>query len=323
MRPELVPLDLHYKTYAVGEVILLTRNPRMEGFIEVDPSETRAISENTQNFVSDDKKFIVDNTAPYFHLILMWLYPLIKELEEASEPVTVLFRKKSSSQHLVQNHLGSITDYIAERLISMGHKVEFLNENTEFFYINNLNLYAHPVDSNINSASVIAKFLSKNLDYSKKPFEKIYLSRAKTPNRSDSTKLFNIQDNSRIDDPKAIENYFKLLGFKIVFPEDLESFEEQLQLIASAKILASVTSAALATSIVMPPGGAIVELSYPLGSIVSKDGTVTHEAVFHNHYKDIATVSKSSYMAIPHQGTALDLINFIESNVALKGFLSS
>jgi hypothetical protein len=180
----------------------------------------------------------------------------------------------------------------------------------------------------------VSSFLSDGLDYSKEPTEKIYLSRGKTTTFNGNVNVRLDGDfqgayeyasqireenkykfSNRIDDESLVEEYFKTLGFRVIYPEDIKSYKDQLQLIASAKILASITSSSLLASLVMAKGSSIVELSTPLN-----DGQ--QESV-HTHYKLLSNTNSKMYLSISNSRVASELIDSIEKNSSVKTFLLS
>lgn len=321
------------------ESVLLARNTEGPGFAIKPLDESKNEDSNIERIVSDKKKLFFDNSDPYGHILTLWLDMVLKELSLTEEKFVILFALESGSYHLVVENNSGLTDYLAKRFIDLGHEVEYLN--SDIAIVNNLVFNVPQQTSTIPSVSRVINFLSRGLDYSDVPTKKIYLSRGKTTTYNGNTNMpmpQNFAENSldideyrknnqykfsnRIDDEKLVEDYFIDLGFTIVYAEDIKSFEEQLQLIASCKIVASVTSSSLTTCFVMAPNTSVVELSTPLenGSPISIDNPGFD---VHHHYKLFSDVGRKNYLSIPHNRIASDLISSIENNPAVKSFLLS
>jgi hypothetical protein len=321
------------------ESVLLSRNTNGPGFVVRPIEESKNKNSNITRILSNKKKLFFDNSEPYGHLLTLWLNMILKELSLTEEKYVILFSLKSDSYHLVVENNSSLTDYLEKRFINLGHEVEYLN--SDMAIVDNLIFNIPDQISSIPSVSRVIDFLSSELDYSSVPTKKIYLSRGKTTTYNGNAnmpmpqslpeKTIDIDEyrknnqykfSNRIDNEKLVEDYFIGLGFTVVYAEDINSFDEQLQLIASCKTVASITSSSLTTCFVMAPNTSVVELATPLenGSPISIDNTGFD---VHHHYKVFSDVGRKNYLSIPHNRIASDLIASIENNPALKGFLLS
>jgi hypothetical protein len=321
------------------ESVLLTRNTEGPGFVIKPFNEPKTEDFNIERIVSNKKKLFFDNSDPYGHILTLWLDMVLKELSLTEEKYVILFALESGSYHLVVENTSSLTKYLAKRFIDLGHEVEYLNSDNAI--VNNLVFNIPNQISSIPSSSRVIDFLSHGLDYSGVPTKKIYLSRGKTTTYNGNTntpvppdfaensldiseyrKNNQYKFSNRINNEKLVEDYFIGLGFTVIYPEDIDSFEDQLQLIASCKTVASITSSSLTACFVMAPNTSVVELSTPLenGGPVSIDNIGFD---VHAHYKIFSDVGRKNYLSIPHNRVALDLISSIETNPAVKGFLLS
>lgn len=284
--------------------------------------------------ISDDEKVYFDNRASYFHVLLHWLRYALAHIKRTDKKITFIFALSPGSRDQRVQAFSTLTEYLVDKFQKMGHSVVFLDN--KYAFVNNFVSYKELHDFDPESATEIGKFLSEGLDLTDTPNEKIYLSRGKTttfngnvylndislidPDNVEKIKFFRESNqykfSNRVDNEKLLEDYFKGLGFKIVYPEDFDSYKEQLVAIASAKVLASLTSASLATSIVMRPGTVIVELATPL-----EEGPDTYRT--HVHYKQLSDVNRKTYISIPHERIAEEIIGNIEANKPLKTFLAS
>jgi hypothetical protein len=286
------------------------------------------------DFTSDREKFFFDNRVPYFHAIIHWLRYALDYIKISKKPLTFVFALSPDSGDQVVQGLSTVTEYLVERFTKMGHSVVFLN--SDYAYVNNFVLYSEVHNFDLGSVSNVATFLSDDLAVIDEPLEKIYLSRGKTTTYNGNAHMQDIflvdpnveaitsyrsknvyKFSDRVDDEKLVEDYFKSLGFKVVYPEDFPTYLDQLQTISSARILVSITSAGLVSSLVMHPGSVVVELSTPLEE--GDSGTYR----VHVHYRELSDVNRKIYISIPHRRVAEEIIDGIEKNLSLKEFLSS
>jgi hypothetical protein len=313
-----------------SETKLLRRNGNSSNRFRVEDFNTSKVGSNSVKFlVSNKRKIVFDNTDSYGHILMFWVDMAIKEMSLTKEKLVFVFAQSADHRERILEGSESLTKYLVKRFTDLGHEVEFIDDGG--VVINNFVLYKMWHHITPDNGSKVGAFLSSGLDYSKLPSKKIYLSRGKTttyignkhmtipPSEAiTSTGMGKYRNENkykftdRIDDEERVEAYFKSLGFEIVYPEDIESFADQLQLIASAKILASVTSSSLIASVVMAPNTCIVELSTPLD-----DNRI------HSHYKVLSYVNSKNYLSISNYRVASELIESIEKNVAIKGFLLS
>jgi capsular polysaccharide biosynthesis protein len=268
------------------------------------------------------------------------IYLLLEELSNTDEKVTVLFSKSINDPKVNLLHMGGVTKYLVRRIKELGHSVNFID--CDYVCLNNFSLYSERANPTLSQLKKVADFLSAEVDYSKPAKEKLYLSRGKVTSFN-GNRNFEIKEelwedfnlikkireekkynfSNRIDNERAIENYFKSLGFKVIYPEDIDSFEEQLNIIASARILASITSSALVSSLVMPSGSCVVELTTKMDENIWVENVPVPSSRIHPHYKNLSDLNNHLYISIPNDKISDNLINFIEKNSSLKNFLSS
>lgn len=326
-------------TYSADQVKLLVKNPFHDGFSVQDVD---VIDVQKKSLIDDTKKIVIDNAAPYGHIVMTWMYLLLKELETIKGPVTIVFYKSPDARQMRLEHSSNVSEYLHGRLTKRGHKVVYTDSKE--FYINNFTTFLTPISIPVGRIDVVSEFLSEGLDYSKEPTKKIYLSRGKTTTYNGNQRMHipkelditdsDIRDirnkniymfSDRIDDEKALEEYVKDLGFIVVYPEDIESYKDQLQLFASSKVVMSMTSSALSLCLVMAPNTALVELVTPMYVHADRQGVLKRDQLeYHPHYKDISTLKNKIYVGISNKyHKTSDVINTIESNLNLKNFLSS
>lgn len=174
-----------------------------------------------------------------------------------------------------------------------------------------------------------------------KPEKKIYVSRrgiAWRPEHEDAINFPYISDN-RIDSHDTIEALFASLGFEIVVPELLKSFQEQLDIFYSAKTIASVTSSGITNAIFMQPGGTVIELITPL---ITKSPNINDTYIkvndinieeylqspavvqeLHMFYQNLAFFREHLYIGIPNNARDTAKIKeFIDAHPALRDLVN-
>jgi len=305
------------ESYGLDSIRLLSKRRDNEGFYSTEPKDPDELSNsNLKKYIDDSRKIVIDNSVPYGHFIATWLYVLLKSIELEGS-MTVLMYVKPNHPELVRYHTTSVIQYMEEELTRRGHKVEYVD--AEEFYVNNFIHVKTPFTIKSEDLKPVSDFLVENLSPSIVPAqEKIYLSRGKGVKHSFS---------SRIDDESALEDYLKTLGFTVLYPEDFKSYRDQLDRIASARVLMSITSSALYSLMVLAPHTLVVELPvlYPLADYVNPDGTFDpRHSYFHDHYKHLSTIRSNIYLAISNKNSKTsEVVKAIEGNPTIKTLLSS
>lgn len=193
----------------------------------------------------------------------------------------------------------------------------------DIVYIDNFFLLQHQPFMPMNRIEDIQEyFLDYVSDKKIKPTKKVYLSRRKVGTVKDETLTLSdgttkVVNPDRIDNEELLEKEFSSLGFDIVYPEDFNSFEEQINFFYSVKYLASVTSSGLTNAIFMQRGGALIEVITPLiARPIRADGIPGFlNAEFHNYYKNLAASHDLLYIGLPNpNGIAVEFIDYMERN---------
>lgn len=330
------------ESYGVNDTRLISKRHDNEGFYILDHFEQKDIPDDgLKRYVDNTRKIVIDNTAVYGHFMTTWLYVLIRSIEH-QQPLTIIFAQTPDHPDLILNHMSSVTEYLYEELTKRGHTVKYAGE--EEFYINNFIHVKTPFGIRMELLKPVSDFLVENLSPSVVPAsKKIYLSRGKittlngnrlqdipeeVKNDPEKLKVFREENqynfSDRLDNEKALEEYLQAMGFVIIYPEDFSSYREQLDTIASAKILMSVTSSALNACLVLAPNTFVVELGSMLHTKMRANGDIDIRfSEFHDHYKIQSSVRNKLHMFISNKNCKVsEIIESIESNKSLKTFLS-
>ena len=132
--------------------------------------------------------------------------------------------------------------------------------------------------------------------------------------------------NVRIDDEKAIEEYFSSLGFEIVRPEDFSSLDEQIEFLHGVRTLVSLTSSGITNSTFMQPGQTVIELVTPITIDFPDDDNAYYSKTveeLHHFYVFMSFRKKHKYIGISNEvKSAKALINNLESDELFKSFIN-
>lgn len=128
------------------------------------------------------------------------------------------------------------------------------------------------------------------------PYRKVYLSRSHI-DRKDHNILIRvpgeIYDDSRMENEKLLEDFFREKGYEIVIPErDFKTFRLQLEYMRSVKVLASITSSGLLNSLFMYDNQYLLEI---VAELVTDGGR--HQTLV-NHYSNYAYIKNHTHLAI-------------------------
>lgn len=208
-------------------------------------------------------------------------------------------------------------------------------------YIDNFSVLLFPYHSGAR-LNLLSDFLKKHtrFKFPENPNRKIFVSRART-NHTDlgeMSKNFSYPNDSRIDDHYLLEEVFVGLGFEVIYAESIPSFEEQISIFGSAKVVAGLTGSGLTNALFMNPGGILLEIATPLithspllsgpyfeeNGINPKDIALDPHLVqeIHLFYHNLAFFQELFYISIPNMERSHDLIRQrIESYPGLKDLL--
>jgi capsular polysaccharide biosynthesis protein len=276
----------------------------------------------------------------------------VKVLEFLSEEIKVVFRLQSSFYHFINDTLSSIMavhavdpnirfildtsnlaaevvnqpfiKFLPRLLSSAGIKFEIvkLSDYTFLDLRNTLSQQYYDtgtMDSVERIHEVCKAFVS---DPNVKPFRKVFVSRrlaGHRVNHSDPDKKLSWGNDNRIDSHEESEDFFRSLGFEVVYAENFKTFEEQIQFFYETEILIGTTGAGLTNAIFMQSGQTVVELQTPL-MITMNEGMMQQE--LHFFYTIISFRRNHSHLMIPNfSRLTSDIKNKFKKDPFLKTFI--
>jgi len=264
------------------------------------------------NLVSPKKKYVVALGTAFSHMIQDELTSILYFHRKYGSSVQIIIVKPADE---------TIVPVISGILDKLGADYLFV-EFYDAFYINN---YFTAIGFSASLPALREMYMSIDLYLSQfniVPHRKIYISRTKTPIRvlgheyiaDDSLRRYDI----RIDNEELVERYMRENGVEVVYPEDFSSFNEQLKYIRSAKVLITVSGAALTNLAFMQSGQTVLELANQLETNVGRD---TYDVGYHTHYYEMALARQHKYITVHHNGSADIVLSTFEDEPYLKALL--
>ncbi len=164
--------------------------------------------------------------------------------------------------------------------------------------------------------------------------KKVYLSRKNFADRAPIKKSEILNPNFskntsdiRMLDEYILELFFRENGFEIVYPEDFETIDDQINYFSQSKILVSVTSSGLGNMIFMPKNSSILELTTSFMALSEESDSTGYSGrrvveVLHNQYGPLSHILGHAYAKIPNYSRyPKDIIDYIMNNKSVYNFL--
>lgn len=166
-------------------------------------------------------------------------------------------------------------------------------------------------------SGLLNKYFSKYIiNKNIKPHKKVFVSRML--NKTDDKVIvkpewdtkFTRSFVERIDDEQKLANFFSNHGFEIVYPENFDSLEEQLNYFYEVKTIASLSGGSLSNSIFMQEGTNMIEIVSTMMSPFNYPETnIVDWQEYHGHfYSSIAFQKRQNYFGINNINASSDII---------------
>lgn len=276
--------------------------------------------EGYQVFDNTESKCVVILSDRYYHTFMESLGIILQEFNKNKETHFFILNG-APPENMLQEHVLFFIKVLKMKNIkyTLVDLLEYKSLDRKFL-IKDFYYYSYPklTDSFVTDLYGV----SSPYHFEGEPFRKVYCSRGKTKYKTGSwitgdrdPKTLKIKDDSaRMSDELALESYLKSNGFEIVYPEDFDSFEDQIKYFSSVKTLVSPTGAGLINMCFMKDRCQVVELTIPM--------MVQGESTIHQHYAPIAWAKRLVYFSIPSMRSTKEVIETIESNSVLKYLIS-
>jgi hypothetical protein len=260
----------------------------------VDPQNLVKINELSENGILDltgrDGKAMVFINCSFFTFIFQSLPTIMFYYSRIINRGTKLYIQELPKTE-TKDWKGA-KDFLIKYLTDIEVEFEFLNKKTlNSIKINNcwiLHNDFSPLGIRILNSKTKKYLVSSNI----KPFRKIFVARDKSLTQ-------------RVDDDSRIQKFFVDAGFEIVYPEQFNSFIDQINYFSECKVLSGISGSALSNSVFMKPGGTVIELL----SIFEPNGADCPVEI-HHYYKIMANVMRHLYLSISNlSGESEDFVN--------------
>lgn len=309
-----------------GEPALFVINEKnmIDGYIHADKTA------KTLDLTSNTHKTLLLCAGSFYHFFLDDVSSILEAMQQY--PDNEIIVDISRVDELMGQEDGSFTFFFEFiellKFYKIKHKVVKLVD-FDIVYINDFYVANYKTVSSLRGQNIYEFFGPYVKDTEQKPFRNVYVSRRRQDESYRKHKIFDEKtgfsyDGLRIDDEVALEKTFVDLGFEVVYPEDFNGFDEQVNFFYSVKTIASLTSSGLTNAVFMQPGGTMIEIVSPvIAKPISPDGVADPlQKGIHNFYKDISFLKEHTYIAIQNPNFKFeDVRNTIESNEKLKNFL--
>ena len=155
-------------------------------------------------------------------------------------------------------------------------------------------------------------------------YRKVYLSRKKVKNPMCDEDVLDASDSGleflRVDDEALLENFFASLGFSVVYPEDFKTFQEQISFFDEVKTLVSLSGGGSLNTMLMRPGGNVLEITT---NLVTPDSARRWVSTRHNFFTEASFQKDHFYMSVPNKNkSAKEVIDLITKNKAVMELLN-
>jgi hypothetical protein len=290
-------------------------------------------SKNTLDVLGNRKKLVVSMVNSFYHSLLDNISEIIYALESYPKHELIIDLSEMQDSLKIENNQGFVYHnvflYFLETLKMKKIKYRLVNlKKHDIIYINNFRIIHYDLEP-IRKASLVYEFFKERVSNPKaKPNRKVFISRSLTAGRDYDAPTLSHSNDDRMDDHKKLDALFASMGYEIVTTEQLNSFQEQLDIFYETKVVASITGSGLANAAFMQPGQTLIEIITPLVVPVGvpgrpKDKTdpyYTQE--LHNFYKNLAFYKDHTYFGIHNNERSFEILKeTIEKDPRIKNFL--
>lgn len=241
---------------------------------------TQLGSYNTFNFISDKNKIFITLSANYYHFHNDSIACLLEQYEKTPNCVLVI------DTSLLYNKDVNFYTFFLKALNDL--KIEYVLIDCTLdtiIHANNFYIMYMPSIGLTDSSNIVFNFYKKYInDLSVPAYRKVYLDR---------------KNNSRLQDDSLLKDYLKKNNFEIIFAENFNNFQEQINYFYTVKTLISVTGAGLTNAMFMQENSNIIELTTPFSVIHPfLNNKMTNE--IHHFYNLITYFKNQQYLCIPN-----------------------
>jgi hypothetical protein len=251
-----------------------------EGFVDLKDLSSKEIlkNKNLLNLVNKEPKALVFINCDFFPFLLQSFPQIIlfySRIKNRSIKLYIQTQEQDKNEYW-----SNLETFLIKYLTDIGVEFEFLKEQEcDGVVLDNW----CPIENKFSPLG-IRLLNSKTKKYvsnqKSDPFRKIFVARDKSVDQ-------------RIDSDSEIQKFFVSQGFEVVYPENFNSFFDQIDYFSQCKVIAGISGSALSNCIFMKPGGTVIELS----SIFRPNGN-EYPVEIHHYYSIMASVMDHLYFSI-------------------------
>lgn len=271
-----------------------------------------------RTYVDEGPKILINYHLDFFHTVVDILGTILMEFKREPETLFLIHINDFESNFFRHTYNSFIFNTLNK--MNVRYEVLFMKPN-QVIHVKDIFVYQRYLPS-VYECFLAIEESAQDLYLNQKPDKKVYVSRKKVLRSKSEEFLFRnvdrntlmYQDDNRLDEPELMDEFFRKMGFQIVYPEDFKIFEDQVRFFSTVKTLAGVTGSGLLNSIFMPRGGLVLEMSTPLLGNGRED--------LHPFYREISFCKEHTYISMTNSRNSKHMIDKIDSNKALMRLLS-
>lgn len=148
------------------------------------------------------------------------------------------------------------------------------------------------------------------------PYRKVYLSRshierAYADTRGNTSGREGYDDDLRMYNQKLLEDFFSSRGYEIVIPDQkFLTFKEQVEYMASVKVLASITSSGLTNSLFMKDEQIVLEI---VAELVHYRSSKNYYQILTPYYNHDSFIKRHLHVGVPSRRDPTEVIALLTS----------
>lgn len=279
------------------------------------------------DLTSEKTKFFINFSGSPYHFFYDSLGHFLIAYEN-NKDAQFIFNFEVLEKNADKNFLFFIKKFLNDLNINL---IETSSLSSNYVKINNfyINAIQHPPIP--EPTKLISSYLKKYVkDDDIEPYRKIYISRNKSA--VGEVEYLNLNHNNlsfahprkRIDDESKIEDFFKSKGFQIVYAEDFNSVEDQINFMHSVKTMACITGSSFLNLLFMRPGTSYIEIVTPMTTVDSNgvyDRGPWIESLHHFGTNLTFHMDQNAHLVNNNNFKADDVLNKIKNNIGLMAVI--
>lgn len=275
---------------------------------------------------SDSIKYILPLDPPLFHTIHDTMAIVLKIHKIDPTGIFVLFRH-SDEMYPTPDIYEYFEDLLTYKNIKYVIVYPTARGDGKFSYTSTIRLanyidisdYAekHNIEISLDDYLTLSQEVREHVGVSDiEPYRKVYLSRshierAYADTRGNTSGREGYDDDLRMYDQKLLEDFFSSRGYEIVIPDQkFLTFKEQIEYMASVKVLASITSSGLTNSLFMKNKQIVLEI---IAELVHYRSSKNYYQVLTPYYIHDSFIKRHLHVGVPSRRDPDEVIALLTS----------